>query len=1478
MIPKLRLARLLGVLLWCLPFIANAQISGVTITPSGATINDSITITVDPALTCPSPTFNSGSNLVGATAVRIHGGAIIGGNNWQNVVDGNVANNVRAGFTLGGDGKWRKKIKPSSYFNSTTMTGMIFVLNGGPNSNVWAKEGKVCAPNGSGGSDYSVNFPISGIIAGPGTTPRLGVRFQMPRADTTIDANEEIDVHLFAEDSAFLGVNSVEFYVNGTLQSSDNTAPYNFTYTAPNASATVTMYAIAYGAQSSSRQSITRTITVREPAAVAPQLSVQIASPGSSTTVNVGDLVAISANAVDTSGQPISRVVFKRNGTVIGNDLTPPYTLNYTVIDASNFAITADVVGVGAVTRSSSAVNVTVRPVQYGSNGIFVFPATATGNDTITMIVVPTMTCPTPAANSNQSLSGATMVRYHGGVKIGRNGGNWQNGVYTDNSAANANITGFTSVNGVWKKRFVPRTYFNVHAADTITGLSFVLNGGPTGGNIWAKEAKTCGSGGNAAGGGAGDIIFPIALPPFQTPQLSVNITSPAAAMTVNVGELLNVTVNAADGTNQQIFAVVLRLNGVPVDTIRTAPYSFSWRAPADNGVYALTASVYGVDNNNVTSSARTITVEGQVITPILSTSWINPLTNPTINVNGTVTAQLNAADATGQAISVTWLVNGVEVGEDLTSPYSYIYYAGQYNGSVTIQARVNGLFGTSLLSPVRTITITGQIPALYEANGIRITPANAKGTDRITITVDPNATCPTLSADANQSLANAPVIRMHGGVRIGLNSGNGYFNWVVNAGNSPSETALTGFTRQPNGLWTKSFTPQAYFNRPATDTIVGLGFVLNGGPVNGNQWSRLGKTCGGNGSGDGDFFIDLAYPSRLDITVSGAQSTIAGSTYNDITVADGGVLTLSDNLPLVGTLRVQSGGTLIVGSRVISGIGTIIVEDGALVQIADENGIPGSSSRTVGAFRNSGGRTFSSNADYTFNGTSAQITGAGFPSGAKNLVVNNAAGVTITNNLKVSRMVTATSGTINANGKLTLGSNASGTAMLVNNGGTVTGNAFTQRYIDPSLNSSTGYRHFSFPFVSTSWSNVGSSNGGWSAVRNLSYNTDIDPSLTNPYPNIFTFDADRATSMGSFGAGWQVPTSIESGNGYSINVGSSATLQGRGDLNQSAVNVSLPAAGASQFHLVGNPFPGPIDFTSVSLTGLNNAYYMAQSTGQYVGRFGSFVNGIGTNGATNVIPMMAGFWVQANAASSSINFPTAARLTSYTSPAFQRTATLTLVRLQLNDGTVTDESVVYFDANATSGFDNGLDAQAIPSAVQLYTVSAGRNLTINAQPLTALNGTTPIVLPLEPRVTNNRAATVAITQNSLPAGAELALEDTWSGNLIRFNGSTPVALGNGGEIEGRYRLVITGNVTSVGAKNELSINVFPNPAKDLVNVVLPAGESVKAELINNLGQKVADYQLTETGAINVANLARGIYSLRCISNGKTSVFKITLR
>jgi hypothetical protein len=262
---------------------------------------------------------------------------------------------------------------------------------------------------------------------------------------------------------------------------------------------------------------------------------------------------------------------------------------------------------------------------------------------------------------------------------------------------------------------------------------------------------------------------------------------------------------------------------------------------------------------------------------------------------------------------------------------------------------------------------------------------------------------------------------------------------------------------------------------------------------------------------------------------------------------------------------------------------------------------------------------------------------------------------------------------------------------------------------------------------------------------------------------------------------------------------------------------------------------------------------------------------------------MMAGFWMQSNVDAPTMGFPNAARLTSYANPSMQRTATPTMLRLQLTAQTggngVTDEAVVYFTEGATNGVDNQLDATTPPSAISLYTSIGGNNFTVNALPPTALEGTNPIVLPLVIRVTGTTPATLAITSNSLPMGAEIALEDTWSGNLIRFNGSNPVALGNGGEVDGRYRLVITGNVTSVGAKNDLNINVFPNPAKDVVNVAIPNnGETVKAELINSLGQKVANYTLTESGAINVSNIARGIYSLRCMSNGKTSVFKITLR
>jgi|GEM_PF-2882381 len=151
---------LLASLLWQ---PAGAQVSGVFITPAGATAEDSITITLDPALLCT----NNTPGLQGAGIVRLHAGVALAGVNWQNVVTAAPgADNALVGFTKTATGSWAKKLKPRDYFSvpsGTAITALCFVLNGGPNGQNWALEGK---QDKQGCNDFIIPFPLAGPIAG----------------------------------------------------------------------------------------------------------------------------------------------------------------------------------------------------------------------------------------------------------------------------------------------------------------------------------------------------------------------------------------------------------------------------------------------------------------------------------------------------------------------------------------------------------------------------------------------------------------------------------------------------------------------------------------------------------------------------------------------------------------------------------------------------------------------------------------------------------------------------------------------------------------------------------------------------------------------------------------------------------------------------------------------------------------------------------------------------------------------------------------------------------------------------------------------------------------------------------------------------------------------------------------------------------------------------------------------------------------
>jgi len=158
---------LLSAIILCSAFAANAQSGGITITPAGATGDDPITITIDPAVVCTDGT----PGLSGASIVRLHAGVYINGARWQNVVSasGGAADPSDAvvGFTQNPDGTWSKTITPRQYFSvaaGTSIDTLCFVLNGGPSGSNWDLRGKYDPGNGTCGDGFA-GFPIAAPFA-----------------------------------------------------------------------------------------------------------------------------------------------------------------------------------------------------------------------------------------------------------------------------------------------------------------------------------------------------------------------------------------------------------------------------------------------------------------------------------------------------------------------------------------------------------------------------------------------------------------------------------------------------------------------------------------------------------------------------------------------------------------------------------------------------------------------------------------------------------------------------------------------------------------------------------------------------------------------------------------------------------------------------------------------------------------------------------------------------------------------------------------------------------------------------------------------------------------------------------------------------------------------------------------------------------------------------------------------------------------
>jgi hypothetical protein len=412
--------------------------------------------------------------------------------------------------------------------------------------------------------------------------------------------------------------------------------------------------------------------------------------------------------------------------------------------------------------------------------------------------------------------------------------------------------------------------------------------------------------------------------------------------------------------------------------------------------------------------------------------------------------------------------------------------------------------------------------------------------------------------------------------------------------------------------------------------------------------------TTSGAGAPNGFFIFNGSGVQTLNMPISGAAIWVM------YTINSGSQVQLLTNLTLYGANQTNFygqmtvNGTLNVGTYTISdgsssnGATAFTLNSGSTFISANSGGIDGSISTTNIT------RTFSTGANYIYNGTVPQITSTGMPSTINNLTISNSgstvtlsAATTINGNLLISSGTLSTSA---SNYNLTVGGN------WINNGGTFTPGSSTVTFTgnNSAINGSAATQSFNNIIVNKTAGQTLSVGGSTTTLNIGGTFTETQGNFTAPAT--MTVTGDITLTSGTFTAGTALTASgnwynngatFTAGGGTVTMNGSSTKIIG-GTTSTTFNNLTLGTGGGQAYSLgYSQTVIGTLNLqnntmlaigsnnltlgTLATCTGSfgNNCRILADQSGQVrklIAGNGSFTFPIGDVGANNYSPITLNF------------------------------------------------------------------------------------------------------------------------------------------------------------------------------------------------------------------------------------------------------------
>lgn len=344
------------------------------------------------------------------------------------------------------------------------------------------------------------------------------------------------------------------------------------------------------------------------------------------------------------------------------------------------------------------------------------------------------------------------------------------------------------------------------------------------------------------------------------------------------------------------------------------------------------------------------------------------------------------------------------------------------------------------------------------------------------------------------------------------------------------------------------------------------------------------------------------------------------------------------------------------------------------------------------GTYLNSGTHTITTG-EVSFDGINSQTITGTTVTDFYNVTCNNPLGVSISGmGAKVHGVLQVNAGTFSTNGKLTLPSFTSYTGSIGPlTSGDVLGNVRVER------------NHIT---AQAGWVNIAAPVSG----RTVSdWNDDLVTTgfTGSDYPgygfnNIQYYDESVAgnRNQGYLGVA-SISENLVTGRGYFVymNAGN-MPLDLEGPINKG--NINLPVtftntgnALADGWCLVANPYPSAIDWDAVGWTKTNmaNAVYVYDPA---IAQYTSYINGVGTNGGSGIIPSSQSFFVQASAASPALTITESTKTAQ--SGTFKSKNEVELLSLTMKINNRSDETIIVWDNASNENYNIEEDAAKLKS------------------------------------------------------------------------------------------------------------------------------------------------------------------------------------